>query len=37
MKKLFSVFVLIMMILAISANLIFAEEPAQPEAGQVQP
>jgi len=37
MKKLLSVFVLIMMILAISANLIFAEEPAQPEAGQVQP
>lgn len=37
MKKLLSVFVLIMMILAISSNLIFAEEPAQPEAGQVQP
>lgn len=39
MKKLLSIFILIMMILAISANLIFAETetPAQPEVVQPQP
>mgnify|MGYP000139883116 CR=1 FL=1 len=38
MKKLISLFILIMMILAISANLIFAETeaPTQPESGQAQ-
>jgi len=38
MKKLISLLILIMMVLAISANLIFAEAeaPAQPEDGQVQ-
>lgn len=39
MKKVMSIFLIVMMLLAISANFIFAENqaPAQPDAGQAEP